>query len=151
CRPTACLRQRQTARRAERILAPETETGEGAQTSMSSTRYGGRRLRGLLALVVGTVFGAAPPIRGDAPQAPVDAARGRPSVVADEVLVKFRPGAAASDVAVAHRQAGAQTVRQVPGLGVSVVQAHGAMAQALAAYQHNPNVEYAEPNGVAYP
>jgi thermitase len=101
--------------------------------------------------MIGVLLGAAPIISADAQQVPVDTARGRPSAVADEVLVKFRPGVAASDVAVAHRQAGGQVVRQVPGLGVSVVRAQGPPAQALAAYQRNPNVEYAEPNGIAYP
>jgi thermitase len=81
--------------------------------------------------------------------APVDVGRGRPDVVPDELLVKFRPGTAASDVADAHRRAGGQVVRDIPGLDVKVV--HAASPGALAAYQQNPNVEYVEPNGIAYP
>jgi len=82
---------------------------------------------------------------------PVDTASGRPSVVADEVLVKFQPGVSASDEAVAHRQAGGQVVRLVAALDVQVVRVSGPATQALADYQRNPNVEYAELNGIAYP
>jgi thermitase len=42
-------------------------------------------------------------------------------------------------------------VRQVPGLDVDVVRVQGRGPQALSAYEHNPNVLYAEPNGIAYP
>jgi len=72
-------------------------------------------------------------------------------VVGDEILVKFQPGAAANARAATHQQAGGQVVRQVPGLDVDVVRAQGRGPQALAAYEHNPNVLYAEPNGIAYP
>ncbi len=65
----------------------------------------------------------------------------------DRVLVKFKPGTAASQVAQAHRSASAMPIREVPGIGVQVVNvpAGSVMAQ-VAAYQANPNVLYAEPD-----
>lgn len=65
----------------------------------------------------------------------------------DRVLVKFKPGTAASQVAQAHRSASAMPIREIPGIGVQVVNvpAGSVMAQ-VAAYQGNPNVLYAEPD-----
>lgn len=82
---------------------------------------------------------------------PVDTKGGRPSVVDNEVLVKFRPGVPGSAEAAAHAQSGGQVVREVAALDVQVVRVSGPAAQALASYQRNPNVEYAELNGIAYP
>ncbi len=95
-------------------------------------------------LLVGTSFTGA-----YAQPSPVNAGRGRPDVVANELLVKFRPGTAASAEGEAHRRAGGQVVRDIPALDVKVV--HVASPGAQAVYEHNPNVEYAEPNGMAYP
>ncbi|MDA7085798.1 S8 family serine peptidase [Pseudomonas sp. SA3-5] len=65
----------------------------------------------------------------------------------DRVLVKFIPGTAATQVAQAHRSASAMPIREIPAIGVQVVNvpAGSVMAQ-VAAYQANPNVLYAEPD-----
>jgi thermitase len=98
-------------------------------------------LVGLVALVALILSGAG--LAASAPQ--------RPDVRDDELLVKFRPGAAAAAQAAAHRQVGGQVVREVGGLGVKVVKVgQGQAQQRLQAYLRNPNVEYAEPNGIAY-
>jgi len=78
-------------------------------------------------------------------------AQGRPEVRDDEVLVKFKPGTPAASQAAAHQQAGGQVAREVRGLDVKVVQVAGGQAEnRLLAYRQNPNVEYAELNGIAY-
>ena len=60
---------------------------------MRSQRSVLRPIKVAVALVVGTLLAAVPVVSASAQQAPFDAAfaRGRPSVVADEVLVKFGP------------------------------------------------------------
>src|SRR5262245_57845305 len=104
-----------------------------------------RGLVGLIGLIVlaalmgngASVLAAAPP---------------RPDAVDDELLVKFIPGAAEAAQAAMHQEAGWQVVREVAGLGVKVVKVgHGQAKQRLPAYLHNPNVEYVELNGIAYP
>lgn len=102
-----------------------------------------------VAVLSGVLIAGVSLTTASAQSAPVNAGRGRPEVVADELLVKFRPGTAASDVADAHRRAGGQTLRDIPALDVKVVRA--ASPGAFAVYQHNPNVEYVEQNGIAYP
>jgi thermitase len=80
------------------------------------------------------------------------AADPRPSEVEDELLVKFRPGVGAAAQSAAHRDVGAQIAREVPGLDVKVVKVpRGEKARMLQAYAKNANVEYVEPNGIAYP
>jgi thermitase len=70
-----------------------------------------------------------------------------PTFAQDRVLVKFRPGTAASAMGQAHRTARGQTLRTIPGIGVQVVQVpSGSVAGAVASYQANPNVQYAEPD-----
>ena len=73
---------------------------------------------------------------------------GAPSV-AGQILVKFRPGTAASAKADAHRQAGGAMVAEIARTGVQLVaMPQGVEAAALARYRRNVNVLYAEPNFV---
>ena len=68
-------------------------------------------------------------------------------VVASEILVKFTPGAAAAARADAHRQAGGTLLDEIARTGVQLVGvAAGDESGAIARYQRNPNVLYAEPN-----
>lgn len=67
--------------------------------------------------------------------------------VPGRVLVKFKPGTAASKIADAHRKAGGRAMRTIPGIGVQVVGVpDGTVPAKVAAYNANPNVEYAEPD-----
>jgi thermitase len=76
----------------------------------------------------------------------------RPDTVDDELLVKFRPGTSGVQQSSAHQVAGGQVVREVPALDVKVVKVpRGQAAARLPLYLNNPNVEYAELNGIAYP
>ena len=70
-----------------------------------------------------------------------------PLFAPDRVLVHFKPGTAASEVGKAHRQAGAQTLKVIPGIDVQVVGIpQGTVLKTLARYRANPNVVYAEPD-----
>jgi len=70
-----------------------------------------------------------------------------PSAIAGQALVTFRPGTPGSEIAAAHRQAGATALRRIDALGVEVVAVpSGNVAAVLEAYRNNPNVRYAEPN-----
>jgi thermitase len=78
-------------------------------------------------------------------------AQGRPEFVDNELLVKFKPGTPAQSQNAAHAQQNARVVREIEGLDVKVVQVgRGQAEQRLPGYQLNPNVEYAELNGIAY-
>jgi len=79
---------------------------------------------------------------------PVSSAlQGIPKYAPDRVLVKFRPGTAASGKDKAHHQAGGKDLRVIPGIGVHVVEVPaGSVPDKVARYQKNPNVEYAEPD-----
>ena len=69
------------------------------------------------------------------------------SFVAGEVLVKFRPGAAASALADAHRVAGATPRTEIARTRIQLVSVPaGDEAAVIARYRRNPNVLYAEPN-----
>ena len=64
-----------------------------------------------------------------------------------EIIVKFRPGAAASARAEAHRQGGGKRLHAIARTGVELVSIPaGTEASAIARYRNNPNVLYAEPN-----
>lgn len=79
------------------------------------------------------------------------ASQNRPEFRDDELLVKFKTGTPAAGHAAANQQAGGQVVREVRGLDVKVVKVPSGQAQnRLGNYQRNPNVEYAELNGIAY-
>lgn len=63
------------------------------------------------------------------------------------MLVKFKPGAAASAIGRAHRKSGGKKLRVIPGIGVHVVEVPaGSVPGKVTQYQKNPNVEYAEPD-----
>ena len=67
--------------------------------------------------------------------------------VVGEVLVKFSPGAIASAKADAHAQAGGTVQNEIASTGVQLVSVAAAdELAAIARYQRNPNVLYAEPN-----
>jgi thermitase len=67
--------------------------------------------------------------------------------VSGEVLVKFRPGASASAKADVHRVAGGTMLAEIARTGVQrVAVPAGDESAAIARYQRNPNVLYAEPN-----
>ncbi len=66
-----------------------------------------------------------------------------------EVLVKFEPGTPGQAKADAHRQNGGTVKEVIRGIGVEVVGvAVGQEQTAVARYERNPNVEFAELNGV---
>ena len=82
-----------------------------------------------------------------AAQSPNPNALKAPPFAPDRVLVKFRPGTAASEIGVAHRQAKGQVLKTISGIGVQVVRVPaGTVLGKVAAYNANPNVEYAEPD-----
>ena len=75
------------------------------------------------------------------------ALQGIPRYAPDRLLVKFRPGTAASERGKAHRQAGGKHLRVIPGIGVHVIEVPaGSVPGKVSQYQKNPNVEYAEPD-----
>ncbi len=66
--------------------------------------------------------------------------------VPDQVLVKFKTGANAESIAADFDM----TVERETALGVKLLKVPaGTVKQAIAALRANPNVEYAEPNGIA--
>ena len=70
-----------------------------------------------------------------------------PEFAPDRVLVKFKPGIAASEIGKAHRKAGGRSLRTIPGIDVQVVQVPaGTVPASVAVYENNPNVQYAEPD-----
>ncbi len=69
--------------------------------------------------------------------------------VPGEILVKFEPGASGQEIAEANRRGGGQVEQTIPGIGVRVVDVPAGHEQsAVAAYERNPNVSYAELDGV---
>jgi len=70
-----------------------------------------------------------------------------PRAIPDEVLIKFRPGAAASDRAAIRADLHAQVLHDFAFIGVQHLKIHGVTVDAaLSRYRHNPNVQYVEPN-----
>lgn len=70
--------------------------------------------------------------------------------VPGEILVQFKPGTSASTQAQVHRRNGGQVKETIRGIGVQVVGVRPDQERALvAAYGRNPNVQYAELNGIA--
>jgi len=97
----------------------------------------------ILALLVASSLAWSAPAAGPKP--------GAAAFAPDEVLVKFKPGTPASDQALAHRQIGGQLKEEIAALGVQVIAVPAGTVEArVAAYGRNPNVEYAEPNYIAY-
>jgi subtilisin family serine protease/subtilase family serine protease len=69
--------------------------------------------------------------------------------VAGEIVVKFRPGLAASDKANAHRAAFGTSLMEIRRTGLQRIRVPaGDESAAIARYRRNPNVLYAEPNFV---
>ena len=56
---------------------------------------------------------------------------GMPRFAPDRLLVKFKPGAAASERGKAHRQAGGKQLGAIPGIGVHVVEVPSGSALAV--------------------
>ena len=70
--------------------------------------------------------------------------------VRGEILVKFEPGTPERAKAEAHRQNGGQVDQTIRGLGVEVVNVPGGQERSkVDTYNRNPNVKYAELNGIA--
>ena len=75
-----------------------------------------------------------------------------PSAVAGQVIVGFVPGAPGLAVANAHRQAGAVPMQTPAAQALAAINAtvvrvgSGNVTAAIASYESNPNVLYAEPN-----
>jgi len=70
-----------------------------------------------------------------------------PPFAPDRLLVKFRPGTAASEISRLHRNNAARPLREIPDIDVHVLQVpKGSVRKKQARYQSNPNVEYAEPD-----
>ena len=65
----------------------------------------------------------------------------------DQVLVSFHPGTPGHAIAAAHASVGGTVQKSIDGLGVHVVGVpDGTVLDRVAAYQKNPNVNYAQPN-----
>ncbi len=68
-------------------------------------------------------------------------------IVPGEILVKFKQGASAQAIEDANRRNGGRVKETIPGLGIRVVDVpRGQEVARSAAYERNPNVQYAEPN-----
>src|SRR6266545_5131485 len=77
-------------------------------------------------------------------QTPRDSRR---SFAPDRVLVSFKPGTGASDIAAAHALAGGTHVKTISRTGTHLVAVPaGTVPNAIRLYQQNPNVRFAEPN-----
>ena len=71
--------------------------------------------------------------------------------VADEILIKFKPGISPDVQNTIHQAQGARVKSKIHQMGVQVLRIPaGQVLEKVAAYQKNPNVEYAEPNFIAY-
>ena len=70
-----------------------------------------------------------------------------PRYAPDRLLVKFKPGSTATEHHKAHREAGGKKLREIPGIGVHLVNIpKGKVLDKLVRYSANPNVEFAEPD-----
>lgn len=68
-------------------------------------------------------------------------------IVPGEILVKFKRGTSAQAIEEANRRNGGRVKETIPGLDIRVVGvSRGQESARSAAYERNPNVEYAEPN-----
>ncbi len=73
---------------------------------------------------------------------------GQAQAVADEIIVKLKPGAPATAIEALNRAHGAAVVSRSPYAGFLRLRlrAGQSISQAVAAYRGNPQVQYAEPN-----
>ena len=70
-----------------------------------------------------------------------------PAYAPDRLLVRFKPGTAASNIAGLHSRSGGDVLRTIPRIDVQVVKVPpGLLKQKLESYRANPNVEFAEPD-----
>jgi thermitase len=115
----------------------------------------GTTLMRITALAAALVLASAVALLGGgalAPLHPADAQTPPEGFVPGEVLVSFEPGATGQERAEAHRQNDAEVEEVIPDIGVRVVDVPvGRERSAVAAYERNPNVSYAELNGVVRP
>jgi thermitase len=82
-------------------------------------------------------------------QAPAGSAGMPTEFIPGEILVQFRPGTRGQAIAETHRQNGGQPEETIPEIDVHVVRVpRGQEAARAAAYAGNPNVAFAERNGV---
>jgi len=89
---------------------------------------------------------AAPRVRP--PRGPLAKPANLAAYVSDEILVAFRPGIRPDTAAQA---VGARVHSQIEGLGVHILKVpQGTVEGTLRALEHNPLVEFAEPNGFVY-
>jgi thermitase len=83
---------------------------------------------------------------GMAPQVEVNSQSG---FAPGQILVQFRPGTAASDVALVHSHNRGQVLQVLERIGVQVVRVpKGEELRAVARYRSNPNVAFAEVDGI---
>lgn len=86
------------------------------------------------------------------PHFPTSPMRAEASDEGDRVLVKFKYGVPASERAAAHRQVGGRPVEVIPGIDVDVVAVpQGKGKGAIAGYQRNPRVQFAEADVLVMP
>ncbi|OYD24268.1 S8 family serine peptidase [Oceanimonas baumannii] len=65
----------------------------------------------------------------------------------NQILVKFIPGTAASEMGKLHRKLGGKSLKTIPGIGAKIIQVPaGSVPEMVAAYNNSPNVLYAEPD-----
>ena len=71
-----------------------------------------------------------------------------PTFVPDQILVKFQPGTPASEMARAHASAQSVIRDEIPQIGVQIIGLPPGLSvgQAIGFYEHNPNVEFVEPD-----
>jgi len=70
-----------------------------------------------------------------------------PAYAQDRILVKFRPGAAASEVGQLMRESHAKSLKVIAGIDVHILQVpQGTVKEQLTRFSQNPNVLYAEPD-----
>lgn len=69
-----------------------------------------------------------------------------------ELLVKFKPGLSAQASAAAHATIGSQVKKRFKRTGIRLLKLKGGITtrEALELFEHNPDVEYAEPNYKRY-
>jgi len=97
-----------------------------------------------LGLLVALLIGAGPSGAGAKP--PSDT-----PFVQDQIIVGFKPGISAETKAAIHRANNAIVVHEIPQIGVQVLRIPaGQVLAKVEAYNRNPNVEFAEPNFIAY-
>jgi thermitase len=98
----------------------------------------------LLVFFTAAVAGPVPEIT----QAHIDGALATiPAYAPDRILVRFKPGTAAADIAQSHRTANGLLRGTIPHIQVQLVRVPpGRLMAALRAYRANPNVEFAEPD-----